>query len=41
MSDLPLEVNDLTTEWLQSAMAPHLNGAVIESFEPTVIGVGE
>ena len=40
-SELPLEVNDLTVGWLQEAMAPHLDGAVIQRFEPTVIGVGE
>lgn len=38
---LPLTVDDLTLDWLQEAMAPHLNGATLSGFEPTIIGVGE
>lgn len=38
---LPLTVADLTLEWLQAAMAPHLNGAVISAFDPKIIGIGE
>ena len=37
----PLTVDDLTLEWLQAAMAPHLNGATLSTFEPKIIGVGE
>ncbi|MBT3833821.1 MAG: DUF1679 domain-containing protein [Gammaproteobacteria bacterium] len=38
---LPLTVDDLTLEWLQEAMAPHLKGATFTAFEPKIIGVGE
>ena len=38
---LPLTVDELTLEWMQKAMAPHLNGATLSAFEPKIIGVGE
>ena len=38
---LPLTVGDLTLEWLQTVMAPHLNGATFSAFHPEIIGVGE
>jgi broad specificity phosphatase PhoE/thiamine kinase-like enzyme len=38
---LPKTVDDLTTDWLQKIMAPHLGGAEITAFTPQVIGVGE
>ena len=37
----PLTADDLTLEWLQAAMAPHLKGATLSAFEPRIIGVGE
>lgn len=38
---MPETVDDLTVEWLQDKLSGQLNGAVIEGFEPTIIGVGE
>jgi len=40
-NNLPLNVDELSLQWLQSAMSPHLAGAQISSFSPTIIGVGE
>ncbi|MBT4160004.1 MAG: DUF1679 domain-containing protein [Gammaproteobacteria bacterium] len=40
-SNLPLSVEELTTDWIQSAMAPYLNGATLKDFTATIIGVGE
>lgn len=37
----PLQVEELTTDWLQSALSDVLGGQRIESFSPEVIGVGE
>ncbi len=37
---LPLTVNDLTLNWLQEAMVPNLDGAILSDFEATIIGVG-
>ena len=39
-SSLPLSVDDLTNEWLESAMAEVLAGARIEGFSTEIIGVG-
>jgi thiamine kinase-like enzyme len=39
--NLPLVVDELTTAWLQQVMAPHINGATLTGFTPTIIGVGE
>ena len=38
---LPLVVEELTTEWLQDTLLPHLQGARIRSFSANIIGVGE
>ena len=40
-NSLPLSVEELTTEWLQETMKPHIGDTVISGFESTVIGVGE
>ncbi len=40
-NEMPLQVDDLSVEWLQSAMAPHLGEAKLSAFEPQIIGVGE
>ncbi len=37
----PLIAGELTTEWLQSALAPHLDGGKLAGFEYQIIGVGE
>ena len=37
----PLAVEEMTTDWLQSAMAPHLNGATLKTFTSAIIGIGE
>ncbi len=39
-SALPLTVDDLTADWLQSAMANVLQGETIKEFSPEIIGVG-
>ncbi|MDH3644410.1 MAG: histidine phosphatase family protein [Gammaproteobacteria bacterium] len=33
--------DELTNDWLQKVMSPHLDGATIAGFSPQVIGVGE
>ena len=38
---MPLTVDELTTNWLQFAMADFLQGETIEEFDSEVIGVGE
>ena len=38
-SGFPLTVDELTTDWLQSAMADALGDAKIEAFFPEIIGV--
>lgn len=40
-SEPPLQVDELSTQWLQSVMSPFLDGAEITGFDATVIGVGE
>lgn len=40
-SEPPLSLDRLTVEWLQATMAPHLGGALITGFSPSLIGVGE
>jgi len=37
----PLQVDELTLDWLQSAMGDHLGGAELTGFESAIIGVGE
>jgi broad specificity phosphatase PhoE len=37
----PRTVDDLTNEWLQKMMSPHIDGATITGFTQEVIGVGE
>ena len=41
MNKLPLNVDELTTEWLQEAMSPHLGNAVLSGLDASIIGVGE
>ncbi len=38
---MPLTVDELTVNWLQEALTPHTNGALLNSFEANIIGVGE
>lgn len=38
---IPLSVDELTIDWLQYAMAPHIKGGGISHFGSTLIGVGE
>ncbi len=40
-ADFPKQLDELTVEWLQAIMSPHIEGAVIAGFTPHVIGVGE
>jgi thiamine kinase-like enzyme len=40
-SGFPITVDELTTDWLQSAMTDALGDAKIEAFSPEIIGVGE
>ncbi len=40
-NQIPLSVDELTTDWLQEIMQPHIGSSTITGFEPTVIGVGE
>jgi thiamine kinase-like enzyme len=40
-NNLPLQVDELSAEWLQSVLALQLDGAVISDFEASIIGVGE
>jgi thiamine kinase-like enzyme len=41
VSEMPLVVDELSTQWIAENMAPHLNGATLSGFEPNIIGVGE
>lgn len=41
MSSLPLTADELTTNWLNQALATQLGGASIVSFDKEIIGVGE
>ena len=41
LNEMPPQVDDLSVEWRQSAMAPHIGGAKLSGFEPQIIGVGE
>ncbi len=38
---MPKSVDDLTENWLQKTLSPHIDGATITGFSPQVIGVGE
>ena len=38
---LPLTVDELTTDWLQFAMADVLGSETIEDFSAEIIGIGE
>ncbi len=38
---IPKSADDLTEDWLQKTLSPHIDGATITGFSPQVIGVGE
>ena len=41
VNKMPLVAEELTTEWLQVIMTPHLHGAELKDFDAEIIGVGE
>ncbi len=41
MTDIPLVADDLTVDWLQSALADQLGDAKLSGCNPNIIGVGE